>query len=165
MLLAEWRLPTRPTNAIPAARARRGRMIAPIPITPLRPVCHMRWCCGRQHDPVGVELQCATSLAVKEAIVEFECAFRNAERERGGGEAFHIAGEKTMSGKINDAVLGERSTLERRFVSVGTEMKIGSGHAQIFGNRLEFIGSIRQLMRDRRRRLARNPYRRSPSSA
>jgi hypothetical protein len=61
---------------------------------------------------------------------------RHAERQRWFGESFHIPGDEAMGGKINDAVFGQRRVLDGGFVGIGTEMDVGGGYTEIFGDRL-----------------------------
>ena len=50
-----------------------------------------------------------------------------------------------MGGEIDDAVIGQRRALERGFAGVLAEMNIGSRDAEVFGNRVEFVGGVGQL--------------------
>jgi hypothetical protein len=55
--------------------------------------------------------------------------------QRRFGETFDIAGDETMRGEIDDAVIGERRALERGLAGVLAEMNIGSRNAEVCRNR------------------------------
>jgi hypothetical protein len=55
--------------------------------------------------------------------------------QRRFGETFDIAGDETMRGEIDDAVIGERRALERGLAGVLAEMNVGSRNAEVCRNR------------------------------
>ena len=60
---------------------------------------------GRQHHPVGIELELCTSLAVSRPS-SIRGLRRDRERERRLAQPLHVAGDEPMSGEIDDAVIG-----------------------------------------------------------
>jgi hypothetical protein len=58
--------------------------------------------------PVGVELELRHFARGEETVVYLARLLRQRERERGPGQPFDVAGDKTVSGEIDHAVLGQR---------------------------------------------------------
>ena len=50
-----------------------------------------------------------------------------------------------MGGEIDDAVVGERGTLQRGLAGVAAEMNVGRGNAEILCDRVQLVGGIGQL--------------------
>jgi len=100
---------------------------------------------GRQHHPIGIELQLRDFARGEQAVVELGWLFWNAQHQRWFGKPFHVAGNETVRGEIDDALIGERRSLQRGFAGVLSEVNIGSGDAEVFGDRVEFVGGVGQL--------------------
>jgi len=81
----------------------------------------------------------------EQAIIEFRRRLRKAKHQRRFGNAFDVAGNQTMGGEIDDAVVGQRSALDRGFAGVLSEMNVGGCHAEVLCDRVEFVGGVRQL--------------------
>ena len=66
------------------------------------------------------------------------------ESERWLGEALDVAGYETVSGEIDDAVIGKRHALDIRLTGFLSKLDIACGGAELSRDRLEFIGGVRQ---------------------
>ncbi len=62
--------------------------------------------------------------------------------------AFGITGDEAVGREIDDAVIGERGALHIGFAGVLAEVNIACGNAEVFCNRIEFVGGIGQLRQD-----------------
>src|SRR3954470_16803441 len=58
---------------------------------------------------------------------------RNRPPDRNQADALDIAGDEAVDGKVDDAVLSKRCTLERGLASIASEMDVGLGRADIPG--------------------------------
>jgi hypothetical protein len=100
---------------------------------------------GRQYNPIRIELELGDFTRGKQTVIELSGLIGNGERERGLTQAFDITGNEAVGGKVDDAVLSKRCTLERRLAGVAAEMDIGLGSPDIPGHRVQLVGGIRQL--------------------
>src|SRR3954451_21866214 len=82
---------------------------------------------GRQHNPIRVELELSDFTCGEQTVVELSGLIGNGERERGLTQSLDVAGNQAVGGKVDDAVLSKRCTLECRLAGVAAEMNIGLG--------------------------------------
>ena len=100
---------------------------------------------GRQHNPIRIELELGDFTRGEQTVVELRGLIGNGERERGLTQSLDVAGNEAVGGKVDDAVLSKRCTLERRFAGVAAEMNIGLGRPDIPGHRVQLVGGVGQL--------------------
>ena len=68
---------------------------------------------GREHDPVGIELELGDLARGQEPVVEVARLWRNGERQRRLGKVLHVAGNQPVSGKVDNAVVAKESLFYR----------------------------------------------------
>ena len=61
---------------------------------------------GGEHHPVGIELELRHLAGGEEAVIEFARLSGKRERQRWLGQSLDLAGDETMGGEIDDAIIG-----------------------------------------------------------
>src|SRR3982751_4355867 len=67
---------------------------------------------------------------------------RNRPPDRNQADALDIAGDEAVDGKVDDAVLSERCTLERGLAGIASEMDVGLGRADIPGPSTQLVRGV-----------------------
>jgi hypothetical protein len=79
---------------------------------------------SRQDHPIGIELEPRDFARRQQAVVEIGRLFREAEHQRRLGRSLNVAGNQSMGGEIDDAVVHQRCALDRRFAGIAAQMDI-----------------------------------------
>ena len=98
---------------------------------------------GREHDPVGIELELGDLTRGQEPVVEVARLYRNGERQRRLGEVLHVAGNQPVSGKVDNAVVAESNLLYRCLTGISTKMNVAWGRSDLGGDRRKLNGGFR----------------------